>query len=217
MNLPRPRRGPSGRVSGRHRTTGVVNFWASPARSLRGLADQKGGSYGRSGVNHAPTSTDMYAVHGVFRDTLGAAPTLVGDIAPGDAERVDQIGNYYDNILYFLEAHHDGEEVIVFPPLRERCPGEEALLDSLESSTRRPCGCSRMHGRRWRSGRVGTRTGAQAAVAGAARGSLRAQLVDASRRGRDEGAAAVRGEHRGRGVGCPPGHGSPGIKATRSG
>jgi hemerythrin-like domain-containing protein len=76
--------------------------------------------------------TDMYAVHGVFRDTLGAAPRLVGDIAPGDATRVDQVANYYDNVLYFLEAHHDGEEEIVFPLLRERCPGETALLDSLE-------------------------------------------------------------------------------------
>jgi hemerythrin-like domain-containing protein len=76
--------------------------------------------------------SDMYAVHGVFRDTLGAAPQLIGDIAPGDAARVDQVANYYDNVLYFLEAHHDGEEEIVFPLLRERCPGEAALLDSLE-------------------------------------------------------------------------------------
>jgi hypothetical protein len=74
----------------------------------------------------------MYAVHGVFRDTLGAAPRLVGDIAPGDAARVAQVGNYYDNILYFLEAHHDGEEEIVFPRLRERCPDAKPLLDTLE-------------------------------------------------------------------------------------
>ncbi|HEY1650706.1 MAG TPA: hemerythrin domain-containing protein [Acidimicrobiales bacterium] len=80
-----------------------------------------------------PDVTDMYAVHGVFRDTLGAVPRLVGDIAAGDAARVDQVANYYDNILFFLESHHDGEEKIVFPRLRERCPQEEALLDSLES------------------------------------------------------------------------------------
>ena len=79
-----------------------------------------------------PDVTDMYAVHGVFRDTLGAAPELVGAIAAGDAARVDQIANYYDNILYFLEAHHDGEEKIVFPRLRERCPDEGAFLDRLD-------------------------------------------------------------------------------------
>lgn len=79
-----------------------------------------------------PDVTDMYAVHRVFRDTLGAAPQLVGGIPAGEAARVDQVANYYDNILYFLEAHHEGEEVIVFPRLRERCPDETALLDNLE-------------------------------------------------------------------------------------
>ncbi len=73
----------------------------------------------------------MFAVHGVFRDSLGAAPTLVGGIAPGDAERVALIANYYENILSFLEAHHDGEEKLVFPLLRERCAGDDALIDHM--------------------------------------------------------------------------------------
>ena len=70
-----------------------------------------------------PDVTDMYAVHGVFRDTLGAVPQLVGGITPGDAARVDQLANYYDNVLFFLEAHHEGEEVIVFPRLPRAMPG----------------------------------------------------------------------------------------------
>ena len=78
-----------------------------------------------------PDTSDMYAVHGVFRDCLGAAPTLVGTIAPGDAERVALIANYYENVLSFLEAHHDGEEHLVFPLLRERCAGNEALIDHM--------------------------------------------------------------------------------------
>ncbi len=98
-----------------------------------------------------PDVTDMYAVHGVFRDTLGAAPRLIGDIAPGDAARVDQIANYYDNILYFLEAHHDGEEVIVFPRLRERCPDDAALLDTPRGRTQAVAdsagGCPEVAGR----------------------------------------------------------------------
>ena len=80
-----------------------------------------------------PDVTEMYAVHGVFRDTLGAAPRLVGDVPEGDSARRDQIANYYDNILFFLEAHHDGEEALIFPRLRERCPDEEALLDGFEA------------------------------------------------------------------------------------
>jgi hemerythrin-like domain-containing protein len=78
-----------------------------------------------------PDTTDMYAVHGVFRDTLAAAPALVGGIAAGDAERVELIANYYENILSFLEAHHEGEELLVFPLLRERCDGAGALIDEM--------------------------------------------------------------------------------------
>ena len=73
----------------------------------------------------------MYAVHGVFRDTLGAAPKLVGGIGAGDTERTALIANYYENILSFLEAHHDGEEKLVFPLLRERCAGEGALVQRM--------------------------------------------------------------------------------------
>jgi Hemerythrin HHE cation binding domain len=78
-----------------------------------------------------PDVSDMYAVHGVFRDTLGAAPDLFGGIEPGDAERTALIANYYENILSFLEAHHDGEEKLVFPLLRERCAGEDALVERM--------------------------------------------------------------------------------------
>jgi hypothetical protein len=80
-----------------------------------------------------PDTTDMFAVHGVFRDTLGAAPRLVGGIQPGDAERVALIANYYENILSFLEVHHDGEEHLVFPLLRARCAGEDGLIDHMDA------------------------------------------------------------------------------------
>jgi iron-sulfur cluster repair protein YtfE (RIC family) len=84
-----------------------------------------------SGAAPRPDTGDMFAVHGVFRDSLGAAPTLVGGVAPGDAERVALIANYYENVLSFLEAHHDGEEHLVFPLLRERCDGADELLDHM--------------------------------------------------------------------------------------
>jgi hemerythrin-like domain-containing protein len=79
-----------------------------------------------------PDTDDMFAVHGVFRDCLGAAPTLVGGITPGDTERVALIANFYENILSFLEAHHDGEEKLVFPLLRERCAEDGALIDHMD-------------------------------------------------------------------------------------
>jgi hemerythrin-like domain-containing protein len=78
-----------------------------------------------------PDVSDMYAVHGVFRDTLGAVPQLVGGVAPGDNARSALVANYYENILSFLEAHHDAEEKLVFPLLRERCAGEDALIERM--------------------------------------------------------------------------------------
>jgi hemerythrin-like domain-containing protein len=78
-----------------------------------------------------PDTSDMFAVHGVFRDTLGAATALVGGVPDGDAERLALVANYYENVLSFLQAHHDGEEQIVFPLLRERCLDQSALVDEL--------------------------------------------------------------------------------------
>ena len=45
----------------------------------------------------------------------------------GDADRLALVANYYENVLSFLHAHHKGEEEVVFPLLRKRCPeGERA-------------------------------------------------------------------------------------------
>jgi hemerythrin-like domain-containing protein len=66
-----------------------------------------------------PDVTDMVAVHAVFRDTLGAAPALIDDASNGDAARAALIANYYDNILRFLQVHHESEEQLVFPLLHQ--------------------------------------------------------------------------------------------------
>ncbi len=80
-----------------------------------------------------PDVNDMVAVHGVFRDTLGAAPALIGGASDGDAARVALVANYYDNILHFLEVHHESEEQLVFPLLRQRCPADGPLVERLEA------------------------------------------------------------------------------------
>jgi len=76
-----------------------------------------------------PDTTDMFAVHQALRDTLGGAPQLVDGVSASDAERVELITNLYDNVLDFLHVHHEGEEQLVFPLLRERCPEQLELLD----------------------------------------------------------------------------------------
>ena len=61
-------------------------------------------------------TSDMPAVHQVFRSSLASAPDVHCAAPPGDEERRALIANYYDNVICFLEVHHDGEEAAGVPP-----------------------------------------------------------------------------------------------------
>jgi hemerythrin-like domain-containing protein len=65
-------------------------------------------------------TSDMYAVHKVFRKSLGGAKDLLGAGVEAQPERVELLCSYYRNILAFLESHHGGEDALVFPLLLER-------------------------------------------------------------------------------------------------
>jgi len=75
----------------------------------------------------------MYAVHQTLRDSLDCAPQLVGAVDAADSARVGLISNFYENVLSFLHSHHEGEEELIFPLLRQRCPDEVALVDGMAS------------------------------------------------------------------------------------
>lgn len=79
-----------------------------------------------SSVVPPPDTTEMIAVHKVFRDVLAAAPVLVGGVATGDSARVGLISNMYENVLDFLAGHHGGEDALVFPRLTARRPEDAA-------------------------------------------------------------------------------------------
>jgi hemerythrin-like domain-containing protein len=70
-------------------------------------------------------TADMAQVHRVFREAIAAATALIGS-AVGDADRVERVSTYYDNVLRFLDAHHGGEDAILWPLLCERAPGQAA-------------------------------------------------------------------------------------------
>jgi len=73
-------------------------------------------------------TTDMAAVHKVFRESLASAPQFIASAA-GDDTRREMIANYYANLIDFLRVHHDGEEELVFPVLSERAPEQRSILD----------------------------------------------------------------------------------------
>ncbi|HET6816210.1 MAG TPA: hemerythrin domain-containing protein [Mycobacteriales bacterium] len=75
-----------------------------------------------------PDTTDMVAVHRVFRESLGVAPQLIGSVPGDDAERVNAVAGYYADILAFLHVHHEGEDELLWPKLIERCPEQADVI-----------------------------------------------------------------------------------------
>ncbi|MFZ0714478.1 hemerythrin domain-containing protein [Mycobacterium sp.] len=78
-----------------------------------------------------PDTSDMAAVHKVFRTSLAAGPDFLSSAA-GDDERRALIANYYANLMAFLKVHHEGEEELVFPLLIERAPQHAGLVTQAE-------------------------------------------------------------------------------------
>jgi hypothetical protein len=91
-----------------------------------GHAETTGETVSDLGVER-PDTSDMAAVHQVFRSSLAAAPALVAS-SRGDEARRALIAGYYANLLAFLEVHHQGEETLVFPYLTERAPECRTLM-----------------------------------------------------------------------------------------
>ena len=67
-------------------------------------------------------ATAMTRVHRIFREALDAAPRFVGAAPPDDRYRAELVGTYYDNVLRLLHAHHEAEDLTIYPLMVERLP-----------------------------------------------------------------------------------------------
>ena len=67
-------------------------------------------------------ATAMTRVHRIFREAHDAVPRFVGDAPADDAERAELVGSYYDNVLKLLHAHHEAEDITIYPQMVERLP-----------------------------------------------------------------------------------------------
>jgi hemerythrin-like domain-containing protein len=79
-------------------------------------------------------SRDMIVVHDMFRRQFGAIPNLVRAVQAGEGERVAIVADHVVWMTAFLHAHHEGEDLMVWPRLLERCPTEtEPLIFTMEA------------------------------------------------------------------------------------
>ena len=67
-------------------------------------------------------ATAMTRFHHIFREALDAVPQLVGAAPAEDADRAELVGSYYANVLKLLHAHHEAEDLTIYPMMLERLP-----------------------------------------------------------------------------------------------
>lgn len=76
-------------------------------------------------------TTDMHAIHKVFRFACRDAPVAI-EQAEGEA-RLTAVGSFYETVLGFLHCHHGAEDAVLFPLLSQRCPADLGLLTRMEA------------------------------------------------------------------------------------
>jgi len=83
-------------------------------------------------ATYTTDTTDLLIPHGTFRTAFGTAPDAIARVRAGDAEQVAAVSTYLDNVLRFLDAHHEGEDAVVWPRLEERCPSQRDVIARLQ-------------------------------------------------------------------------------------
>jgi hemerythrin-like domain-containing protein len=78
-------------------------------------------------------ATAMNRFHRILREALASAPSFVGAAPEGDTDRAELVGTYYDNVLRLLHAHHEAEDVTLFPWLLERLPDQVDLITGVNA------------------------------------------------------------------------------------
>jgi hypothetical protein len=67
-------------------------------------------------------ATAMTRFHRIFREALDAVPRFVGGAPADNGDRVELVGSYYANVLKLLHAHHEAEDLTIYPLMVERLP-----------------------------------------------------------------------------------------------
>ena len=77
-------------------------------------------------------TTDMLAVHDCLRHEFARLPITVKASPEDDAARAAIVGGHVLFMTDFLHAHHESEDEVVWPLLKERSPEHAALVSEME-------------------------------------------------------------------------------------
>lgn len=90
----------------------------------------------RSVGGPGPDTSEMVAVHEVFRTAFGESTHLVGSVPAGDVARAQVVGSYYANVLELLHRHHAGEDELLWPRLLERAANDADTISRIAAQHR---------------------------------------------------------------------------------
>lgn len=77
---------------------------------------------------------DMIVVHTALLREFRLVPTAVARVAPGDTSSAAAVDRHLGLLCDLLHHHHQGEDALLWPLLRERVPvAAQALIDAAES------------------------------------------------------------------------------------
>ncbi len=76
---------------------------------------------------------DMICVHDALRRALADAPEQIASVNDGDTERAQRVASYLGEALWFLHAHHSGEDDLLYPLLVERAPEFRDLFSRMQA------------------------------------------------------------------------------------
>lgn len=81
-----------------------------------------------------PADTRMMGiVHAALKRDLDRTRDVIGSASPPQGAQREALGRHVVWMMHFLHAHHTGEDVGLWPLVRERNPAAAELLDSLEA------------------------------------------------------------------------------------
>lgn len=76
---------------------------------------------------------DMIFVHDAIRRALGEALEQIACTPHGDIERAHDVASHLGEALWFLHAHHNGEDELLYPLLVERAPQAGDLFARMDA------------------------------------------------------------------------------------
>lgn len=83
-----------------------------------------------------PETAQMVVIHNALRREFGLLPGLVGAVREGDTARAKAIAQHASILFTILHDHHNSEDSLLWPPLLERVPLQNDLIDVMESQHR---------------------------------------------------------------------------------